>query len=332
MKVSKPVLAALPLALILGLAGCGGGGGSDSTSHVAAGVTTSTGVVVDFYLSGSKVTFANATCAPTTTNGRGEFTIPAATCGAITVTEGTDVVTGLPFKGRFTAPAGSTVVSPVTTVIQAMIDSGKLPAQAQAAVMAVLGLTMDPTTTDPMKDPDALAHTMALVQVSQHLTEAFSRTLGTMSLKFEDIYANVLKNVAKSLPASGTVDMDAAFVTAIAEATAREMAPGRAAAANAAKGIGPAVSAIARAAADQIKAIKPELTATKGDAVKALALVMTGSDVDDNVKALTGLAASISTELARNDLATSEPAAVAQQITAAIGVGRVKPPVLTKGS
>jgi hypothetical protein len=31
-------------------------------------------------------------------------------------------------------------------------------------------------------------------------------------------------------------------------------------------------------------------------------------------------------------LATSEPTAVAQQITAAIGVGRVKPPVLTKGS
>lgn len=46
---------------------------------------------------------------------------------------------------------------------------------------------------------------------------------------------------------------------------------------------------------------------------------------------LTGLSAAISTELARNDLATSEPTAVAHQVAAAIGVGRVKAPAVTKG-
>ncbi len=318
----------LPFVVAITLSGCGGGGGNSNSGNAAPVTTTTTGVVVDFYLSGSTVSFANASCAVTVTNDSGEFILPASTCGAMTVTGGTDVVTGLPFKGTFAAPAGSTVVSPITSLIQALIEAGTLPEQAHSSVMTALGLSRDPTTTDPLTDPEALAHTMALVQIAQQLAEVFSRGPTGVSGNFQDIHASVLKNVAKALPATGVMEFDADFVTAVAEATARELAPGGTLAANTATAVGPAVSIIARAAAGQIHGIRPELVGTNGDAVKALALVMKGSNVDDNVRVLTQLATSLVSVLAKNDLLTENPFALAQQITTVITALLVKPPVL----
>jgi hypothetical protein len=324
MSIAKKTMKYLPVAFAAAvlLAGCGGGGGDGTSS-----TQTTTGVAVDFYLSGSTVSFADASCAPTTTNTRGEFTIPASTCGAIMVRGGIDVATGLPFKGTFTAPAGSTVVTPVTTLIQSLIASGKLPTQAQSTVMTALGLRTDPTTTDPLKDPDALAQTLALVQVAEQTAEAFTRKTSVTSAKFEDIYAMVLKNVATSLPTNATVALDAAFVTAATQATANEASPGNAEATTAARVIGPTVADMAKAASDQIGGIKAQLTATRGNATEALTMVTSKSNVADNIKALSGLATALAAELEKYNLATIDPTTVASEVRTSVNVaGRISPP------
>jgi hypothetical protein len=327
MKNAKRTLKLLPVALAAAalLAGCGGGGGGSDDSQTTN--QTSTGVAVDFYLSGSTVSFANASCAPTTTNVNGEFTIPAAGCGAITVKGGVDVATGLPFKGVFTAPAGSTVVTPITTLIQSLIDSGKLPAQAQSTVMTALSLSKDPTTTDPMKDPDSLAQNLALVQVAEQTSEAFKSKPSITAANFEEVYANILKNVATTLPVNATVALDAAFVTAAAEATATAVSPGSVEASNTAKIIGPTVAEIAQSAATQIRDMKSQLEATRGVSADVLALVMTQTNIAANIKALSGLSTAMAAELQKHDLATVDPATIAAQITASLNVGgRVTPP------
>lgn len=319
--------ASISLAAAL-LAACGGGGGGSDTTMTSS--QASTGVAVDFYLSGSSVTFANPGCAATTTNSAGSFTIPRADCGTITVRGGVDVATALGFKGVFTAPAGSTVVTPVTTLIQALIDSGKLPVQAQSTVMAALGLTQDPTVTDPMKDPEALARTMALVQIAQQTAEAFTSVPGATTAKFEDIYAAILKQVGALLPSHATVALDAALVTSAAQATATAISPGNTVALNVAKASGPAIAAMAQSAADQIASIKTDLANTRGNASQALTIVTSGSNVDDNIKAITMLSTTLATSLASENLATADDAALAQasaRVADKLNLGtRIAPP------
>ena len=122
-------LAPISVAALM-LAGCFGGGDDNNDSAPA----TKTGVAVDFYISGGTVSFANPACASTTTDANGKFTIPSGSCGAATVTGGTDTATKLPFKGSLSAPEGATVISPVTTLVQALIASGKTSAEAKTIV------------------------------------------------------------------------------------------------------------------------------------------------------------------------------------------------------
>lgn len=76
-------------------------------------------------------------------------------------------MTGKAFEGVLTAPAGSTTVSPITTLVQAAIESGKTLEAATTQVKAALGLpasvsnilTYDPIAalTANQADPIALA-------------------------------------------------------------------------------------------------------------------------------------------------------------------------------
>ena len=95
-----------------------------------------------------------------TTDAQGNFVFPEGTpTGTIIASGGTDISTGLPFSGKMSAPAGSTVVTPVTTLINKLAqrdtDETKTPEQkaadAQAEVKALLGLSdieADLTNTD----------------------------------------------------------------------------------------------------------------------------------------------------------------------------------------
>ena len=145
--------------------------GSDffsSTIHVntftiappPAAATLRQGQVVDGFIKGATV-FADANGDGLLTPGeqtavtgsRGEFFFTSAAKGPIIAIGGTDVSTGLAFAGTLTAPAGSTSVSAVTTLVQKiMAANGGNQAAASAAVTAALGLPADTqlTTISPV--------------------------------------------------------------------------------------------------------------------------------------------------------------------------------------
>jgi len=154
------------------LAAAGGGGGDGGT--VVVPPEAQVAFVVDGYLSGAQV-FGDANNngifddgeASTTTAADGSFdsslfadTVPLVAVGGI------DISTGEVFTGTLKAPAGSTVVTPLTTVVQALIDSdtsGTPPTAAEAAALVAssLGLSGDLLNDDPA----ALAETGDLSQL-----------------------------------------------------------------------------------------------------------------------------------------------------------------------
>ncbi|MTI42736.1 DUF4214 domain-containing protein, partial [Roseibium hamelinense] len=95
-----------------------------------------------------------------TTDSLGNFSFPDGTpLGNLIATEGTDISTGLPFTGKLEAPSGSTVVTPLTTMVKKLADQdtdtsktdAEKAADAQTQLKGLLGLssiTADLTTTD----------------------------------------------------------------------------------------------------------------------------------------------------------------------------------------
>ncbi|WP_432741399.1 hypothetical protein ABXJ76_14295 [Methylobacter sp. G7] len=79
--------------------------------------------------------------------------MPEGAFGKLITTGGTDISTGKAFKGVLTAPAGSTVINPLTTLQQSFIAKGQTAEQAQNTVAKALGLDatkFDLNTFDPL--------------------------------------------------------------------------------------------------------------------------------------------------------------------------------------
>jgi hypothetical protein len=140
-----------------------------------------TGKAIDGYLVGSTVIFdafsngvldgVHDLSSPVTTDGSGQFVLSLTTPelelfdtnkngkidsdeGRIVVSGGFDVTTNAPFSGSYSADANSTVVSPLTTLVTAVMDSGTgmTKEEAKAQVVQALGLpaSIDPTNYDPL--------------------------------------------------------------------------------------------------------------------------------------------------------------------------------------
>ncbi len=101
------------------------------------------GQAIDGYIVGATV-FADAdadgvldtTEARATTDASGNFTLVGGS-GSLVMFGGTDVSTGLAFQGFLRAPAGSTVVTPLTTLVQALAGPGATQVAIDAAAAQV---------------------------------------------------------------------------------------------------------------------------------------------------------------------------------------------------
>lgn len=123
-------------------------GVTDSAASVTAAkarLDGTSGRVADGYIKNATV-FAdlngdgvqNAGEISTTTDNFGNFTLTGtAGFGRIVVSGGTDISTNLPFNGTLTATAGATVVNPLTTLVQTMVETGRA-SSAEAAQNQVL--------------------------------------------------------------------------------------------------------------------------------------------------------------------------------------------------
>jgi len=137
--------------LLLPLSACIGGGGSD----VASVVSSTKGFVIDGYIADAFI-FRDENGngiwddgeANSRTGSDGSFTLGGDESKSIVV-DGSDGRAvdldnpGEPFTGILLAPAGSTVVTPLTTLVQQLVATGETVASATASVNQALGLTGD---------------------------------------------------------------------------------------------------------------------------------------------------------------------------------------------
>ena len=140
-------------------------GGSDIRAEAFSFPTTQAtattyGRVLDGIVTGATV-FADANGngrldageASAVTDARGRFTFTTRASGPIVATGGTDVSTGLPFTGTYTAPAGSLSVTALSTLVQkVMTANGSSVGEAMGRVALALGLSLktDMTTLNPI--------------------------------------------------------------------------------------------------------------------------------------------------------------------------------------
>ena len=124
-------------------------GGPGGTSGPAFG-----GQGIDGPIVGATVT-ALAEGVSTTTDGNGEFFFTFVPTGGFELTGGTDSVTGVDFTGTLKAPAGSSVISPITTAIKEVMDLGNTEADATNAVFdiarEIYGIDIDSSVYERVK-------------------------------------------------------------------------------------------------------------------------------------------------------------------------------------
>ena len=152
---------------------------------------TQSGVGCDGYIAGATVFidtydengFANGLLDPgevfTTTAANGTFTLVGGE-GPLVMFGGTDVSTGLPFLGTLRAPAGSTVITPLTTIVAALVVGGSSIEDANADVAAAFGLTLaegtdlshfDPVPAAALGDPAATNILATGIQVQTTISQ-----------------------------------------------------------------------------------------------------------------------------------------------------------------
>ena len=211
--------------LLLPLAACGGG---DSSSTTAPSSTT--GYVIDGYIKNAFLfrdedgdgVFDDGEAAAYT-NDSGQYTLGGSSTASIVVDPSQDpegrtaVDLDKPdeaFTSVLKAPAGSTVVTPLTTIVQEIVATGENVETAQAAVRTALGITgdVDVTSLDPIASGNTEVY-KAGVQVAGLMSASGG---GEAGLEVTKALATAVKAAADT---SSSVDLsDASAVKAVVEA------------------------------------------------------------------------------------------------------------------
>lgn len=180
--------------------------------------TTYSGTVIDPYVSGATVWLdannngiLDAGELSTTTDESGNFKLTDASgnpiSGVIRAKGGTDAGSGAEIVGVLSAPSGSSVITPLTTLVQSLMGSpsNQSKAQALANVKAALGLgaSTDLLTLDP------------LAALASNPSDAAAKTALAQGIAV----ANLISVAAAALGATSTADL-AKVVAAIANKAA----------------------------------------------------------------------------------------------------------------
>ena len=179
--------------LLLPLTACGG---ADTPVGVAPtkalSVVPTTGYVIDGYLSNAFV-FRDANDngvfdfgeENTVTDTSGFYSLGGDSTKQIIVdgskSVAIDIASGNEFTGVLTAPAGSSIITPITTLVQHLIDDGMTQSAAEAAVKTGLGIASNADlSADPIAGLDAALYA-AGVNVATLITTAGGGANGTIA-------------------------------------------------------------------------------------------------------------------------------------------------------
>ncbi|WP_322041468.1 hypothetical protein [Burkholderia diffusa] len=208
----------LGVSIATALAACGGGGDAGSSQPSAGGGSTATptinGKAVDGYLTGATVCLDmnnNGVCdagePSAVTDGNGAFSIPYSgdATGKTLLVQVTPTTKDLSRPANFQFPASFTlsqivqstptqVVSPLTTLVSAQMQTGLSRSQAIAAVQGLLASQVDPNA-DYLANKDAATQSLAVQIVDK---------LGTFSTNGA-VDAVTVRNALNAMVAKGSV-------------------------------------------------------------------------------------------------------------------------------
>ncbi len=287
------------------------GNAFESTSGLT--VNYNAGTVSDGYVAGASV-YADVDGSGTLTSGdkllgltdaKGDFNVvldDALKQYALVAVGGTDISTGLPFAGAMTAPAGSSVLTPLTTLINAIVKTGVSTADAVAKVATALGLpsgvdltkvdvlaaTLEASTSS-LSQADAIRIQAAAVQVSTVLSVATTALASgnasadsgalaaTVATKLADAVlaasasapvklndASVVATVITQSATAASVTVDATLVQGVATAVANVVTAFQAVAENAANSATAAGGATADVIAKLTQLVQVQTVALDG--------------------------------------------------------------------
>ena len=292
-------LRAIPAAAFTLLVGACGGG-SDTPAPVLP--TPTAGKAVDGYLSFAKITcdsndngVADATEAFVYTIANGNFTFVNGCTHGVIATGGTSIDTGIAFTGQLKAPAGATMVTPLTTLVSAGLTT--------AQVAAALGLPVgtDVTKVDPaataadgtLTNADLYKKTLAVQLLLQRVSETFASLAGINydgSAALPPIYdqaaasfATALKTAGATALATGTGNstvLDATMVNALVKQAASD---------------------VAKSTKTELTAIKPAVAARNADALAVAITPSLKAQADSILKAATTAEVVSATSAVQND-------------------------------
>ena len=253
-----------------------------------------------------------------TTDAQGNFTLPADSgTGKLLAFGGTDIMTGKAFQGLLSAPAGSTVVNPITTVLQAVVDSGKSISEANTIVQKAFGLPEDsnPKSYDPLavladenatteQKTAALGAQSKALQVSNVIVQSSAAIKSGSGGATRDSAANavtkaIAARVTESADAEQEIDLtDTTTLVSIIETAATEAGETEVAAQSSKLAAIASTSNNSAKNATTVEALAKVAVVSQGDAVTDIETAVTaGEDLDTVVESYSeeNLAAAVET-------------------------------------
>jgi len=213
-----------PALMVIPLSACGSGGG-DSAPEVS-------GRAIDGYLGGSTVYLSsNPEVTVLTSNEAGQQGLFSGLfgTGSIVVTGGIDTSTGKVFTGELRAPEGAKVVTPLTTIVEAVVRtaeaSGGAPVsveEASAKIAAGLGLSAGSNLLEvDFIAEDSGGQAKAAAQVASVLSLVTAAGgVGAASAAIEKVAAKI--TIAADAGVKSTVLTNAAQITEVLTEVASE--------------------------------------------------------------------------------------------------------------
>ncbi|MFX4221633.1 MAG: Ig-like domain-containing protein [Thalassobaculum sp.] len=212
--------------------------GNIATSTGLSVTVVNSGSVIDGYVAGATVfadTNGNLTLdageVSATTDVGGNFTIAAS--GPLVSFGGTDISTGLAFDGLMSAPAGYTVVTPVTTLVERLVTSGGAAdtAAAETQVRTAFGIdgSVDLASFDPIAQAiagNAAANAVVTASVVIQSTLALSAALvaGASGQSEAAAYDAAARSLAAAMTADPALDLtDTAAIQSVVSGTATQL-------------------------------------------------------------------------------------------------------------
>lgn len=199
----------------------------DLAGNDAASVVISTGIVADGYVRGAQIYIdtnrngvaeAGERLDGVVTDANGNFFLPDSANGPILAVGGVNIDTGIPNTMVMKAPAGSAMVTPLTTLVQSYVEqNGGTVAAANNAVTSALGLptSVNLTSYDPLAilaggaDATALAVQQAAATVATVVQAAAANPATGVSTTtvVNNVIANLVNQIETANTGSTTVDL-----------------------------------------------------------------------------------------------------------------------------